>query len=262
MTSPPKTSGNRIPLVSSLLVVLLCLALGGGFVWWEFRTSESNVVKLSDADLAEVQSAGQRMQYRGAAVPAPAAILNQGSPFNPNTPEANSIRSTAGLTIVYCGKVVVRVYPNTNPPRILFLQRYWGMLQEPMDQAFTITRRIAHENSVRTQLAVTPEQFARLSAMASSPPVNQAYVSALPIAPDEMARAQKAWGDYSNATHTANAAGLPKALQALFGSFTQIGNAALTKATGQYAASDKQIIGILTTRQMQAYRSGRTLTSP
>jgi hypothetical protein len=262
MTTAPQKPRKGISLPISALVVVACLAAGGGFVWWTFKnTVQTDTVKLSDSDLADLRNAGQRLQYQGSGgVPINASQYGPGnvrtSPFapGPQAPAVDSISTSGDVTIIRCGNVVVRVRPKTIPG-MTFRQRYWGLLQEPTPPLFTIARRIVHEDSVRTQLAVTPQQLTQITAIVAEPAVRQEFITGLPVTVEDEQKAEAAWKQYIDAARSANTVSQAQ----LFKTIRAAGETALATARGEYARAQRELTAVITVRQIQAYNSGRSL---
>lgn len=250
-TSPTTKSGGRVSLVVGGLAVALCLAAGAWFIGWSISGASDNAtIKLSPSDLAQMQATGGRMQFQNNGG---TLQINNGepTPFGATGPDSISFMGSRFATI-HAGRVLVIVNAMTKTPTFIFRQRVWAELREPW--IFVIARRSVHEKSVATQLDLTPDQLAKLTTMVASPEVQQKYMSALPLAPAELAEAQKAWADFS---------ALPPAAKAhpmgLFQTIRQIGEAALSRAQKNYYAMSKSITAVFTPQQIKAYQEGRAL---
>ncbi|HUB26335.1 MAG TPA: hypothetical protein VL992_12970 [Tepidisphaeraceae bacterium] len=269
MTTAPKKSPRGISLAISVMIVIACLIAGGGFIWWTFKnTVQTDTVTLSDADVADMRSAGMRLQYQGnGGVPINAGQFGPGtirpSPFapSPQSPTIDSISISGDVTIIRCGNVIVRVQPKAIPV-MTFRQRYWGLLQEPaVPPLYTIARRIVHEDAVQAQLAVTPQQLASLSPIVQSPAVRQAYLTSLPVTVEDEHKAEQAWADYTSKSHAANSASRAALQAELLRTIRGIGDTALTTARNQYSLAQKQLAAIITVRQIQAYMNSHSLAA-
>jgi hypothetical protein len=249
--TPSKTrTGGRVSLAIGVLAVALCLAAGAWFIWWSIAGGADNgTIKLSESDLAQMQTTSGRMQFQNNGG---SLQVNSGPQlFGGIGPDTLSLIGSHVATI-HTGRVLVIVNGLTKPPTIIFRQRVWAELREPW--IFVIARRSVHEKSVAVQLNETPEQLAKLTALVATPAVQQKYISALPLSPAELADAQKAWADF--------AAGLPGSRahpQALYQTMSKIGEAALTRAQRICYATDKAISTVLTPEQIKAYQQGRAL---
>jgi hypothetical protein len=264
MTQQAQTR-STLPILLSLGMVVLCLVLGGGFVWWYLKgPGQTATVTLSSDDLAALQSAGRRLNYQAnGGAPLNANQFGGGGgmqPRRPPPPEPDGIFMVGSLQVIRAGQVLVRVQPAPTAgaePKLVFRQRTWGLLAD--FSTFTIARRIAHEESLAKQLLITPEQLTPLTKIAGSPVLKAAYLTALPVPDQDMDRAHKAWTDYNAALVSNNKDTISKSKADLIKTVREIGVAAMARARKEYADADKDINAVLEPRQIEAYRQGKSL---
>jgi hypothetical protein len=244
--------------VLAAVVVLACLLAGSGFVWWYLKGPDSATVQLSTDDLVALQQAGRRVvgdipQNRGA----PMQIRPNG-PLEPD----GIVDSAFGSKVIRVGNVQVRVVPpmfGGTTPNIKFLQRNWGLLQDPL--VFTIGRRVINEPALAKQLAMTPKEMDALKTLVQLPAVRGKYLSALPASPAEMERAAAAWADYTKGlASTKDAAEQERQKQVLLKTMQSIGSAALGRARREYNDAAKQLGAVIEPRQADAYVRQKTLS--
>jgi hypothetical protein len=267
LTTSTSKSSAKLTLVLSLAVVLLCVVIGGCFVWWYLRDGAATV-KLSAQDMLAMQNAGQKMTLRdtAAGIFNPPGRAGTGGPpvLRVRTaPDPDGIFAIVNFQVIRAGQTLVRVQPAETagaPPTLVFRQRTWGLLQDA--PSFTIARRIVHEEALAHQLAVTADQLTSLAKIVSTPPLKGTYLTALPVSDSDMAVAAKAWTDYLAANASTDAAKKNQATADLLKSARDIGSAALTKARTEYGDADNAINQVLNAQQIQAYREGKTLTPP
>jgi hypothetical protein len=257
-----KTSA-KLPLVVSLSVVVLCVALGGWFIWWYMRESGGgDTVKFSPQDVAALQSAGQQLAFRqngGAAVPFMGRPGTGGPPVllfrAPADPDG--IFPVGNFFVIRAGQTLVRVEPGP-PLALAYRQRTWGMLQDA--PSFTIARRIVHEPTLVHQLAVTGDQLAALTKLISTPAMKGTYLTALPVSDSDLAVTAKAWTDFMAARAAGDRKTIDQDRTDLLASARDIGAAALAKAKKEYSDAETAINQVLSAQQIEAYRDGKTLT--
>jgi hypothetical protein len=245
-----------------LAIVMVCLLLGAGFIWWYLRGSmDADTVKLSAADLASVQDTSRRLAYQA----------NGGVPLNrgggngfvapPPPPDPDGVFAAGNLQNIRVGMVQITVRPPApgGQPTLTFRQRNYGMLADM--PTFTIARRIVHEDILAKQLAATDDQITKLKALIAEPAMSGKYIMALPVAPADAATVAKAWLAF-NATLKpgTDKAAHDAARDALLLAARAVGDPALTKAKAEYDQANAQIMSILESRQIEAYKQGKTLT--
>ncbi|MGA2232110.1 MAG: hypothetical protein ABSH22_14535 [Tepidisphaeraceae bacterium] len=260
VASKPSKLPNAVPLLVGLGVVVICLALGAGFIWWYLRGSlDSNTVNLSPADIASIRDTGQRLAYQAnGGVP-----LNRGggngfvAPPPPPDPDGVFAAGPTQQNIrVGMVQVNVKIPPPGGTPTLVFRQRNYGMLAEP--PTFTIARRIVHENTLAQQLAVTDDQIAKLKPIITQPAMAGKYVLALPVAPADAATVAKAWVAF-NATIGGDKTAHDNARAALLLAARTVGDPAMDKAKAEYEQANQLISSILEARQIEAYKLGKSL---
>ena len=261
MTKSPATS-SKVSLIASLVMVLVCLLLGGGFVLWYLKAGgETATIKLSADDLAAIQSVngrgGGNGNSNGAASNAPARrpALAARAPAEPD-----GIYGTADLPVIHAGSVLVRIQAAAKPgdlPTLVFRQRTWGLLMDA--PTFTIARRVVHEPALAKQLAVTSDQLTKLTAIATLPALNAKFVAALPVPADELAKVGQAWSAYSASLAGTDQIAQEKTKIELLALVRVTGNAAMSNAKKAYADADTQIAAILDQNQISAYKLGKSV---
>lgn len=252
-------ASGRISPILSVGMVLACLAAGSAFVWWYLKApGNSQTIQLSADDMAALQQAGRRVVGQ---IPANLGAPPPNRPAGPLEPDG-IVDSAFGSKVIRIGNVQVRVAPamfGAKGPTIRFLQRNWGLLQDPL--VFTVARRIVNEPSMAKQLAVTTKEMDELKQLVTLPAVRGKYLSALPASPAEIDRAAAAWADYEHGlASTTDPAEKKRLTQSLLKSMQTIGAAALGRAKREYKDAAKQISGVLEPRQIDAYAHQRTLT--
>jgi hypothetical protein len=260
LSTPSKPPARAQAILSISLVSLSLLASVIFIMWYMKSAGASNTVKLSPEDLASMQTAGRQLNYQNNGV-----VPNTNGRFQPTfvapappPPDLDRIENQ----VIRAGPVLVRVYA-TGPAgsiKLVFRQRSWGMLQDTPN--FTIARRIVHEESLAKQLAITADQLSALQKIVASPPLKSTYLSALPVTDAEMAEAAAAWKAYVAAVISNNAANIDAATKAVLSAVGRIGSTALSRAREEYAAADRAITTVVDTRQIAAYRLGKSLTGP
>jgi|GEM_PF-7034365 len=257
MTPTTTKSRSLLPMALSLAAVIVCLTAGGLFVWWEIANKGGVVIKLTPDELASLP--GARNQPIGVTPAARAARRPNAASTPP--PDPDGIFNSGNAMNIRTGNVQVRVSPGPvagGPPVLVFAQRNWGMLQNSSN--FTIARRVVHEDAIAKQLAVTPDQIAKLTPIVSGSAVKGVYVNALPVSKDDMTKALDAWMVYRKTwTVTGPPPGTPEDLLA---AMKDVGNTAMAQARKEYSDADSAISGIITNEQIAAYINNRSLATP
>jgi hypothetical protein len=249
-----------VPIFLSAAVILLCLAVGAGFVWWYLKNSNDATIKLSSADqiaLKKIESDAPPVAGVG---PVQAIPRRRGPrPAAIGTGLPAGVFPSGDGEVIRAGQVLVRVGPG-NPPTLVFREAAWGLLQDR--PVFTIARRIVHEEPVARQLAISAEQMTALKSIAATPAVAGKYLAALPVDPKNMEIVQNLWLAYSKFLKPTNGPARDAVLKTLLNSVRVTGAAALTQARGEYDEEAAKIRDIITPRQIEAYRQGKSLTAP
>ena len=260
--NPPQPTRNRTPLLAAIGLVFLCLAAGAAFVWYEIKGAASNHVTFSQQDAQAMEAAGQRLTFSAnGGIPMAPAGPHPGPPpmRRPTQLVPDGVTAVGNWQVIRAGQVLVRVEaaPPPNTVNFVFRQRTWGLLQD--SPVFTIARRVVHEDALAKQLAVSNDQLQQLTRLVSQPALKGAYIAALPVPPDDIAKVRQAWTAFLAARSTANPQAIAKARADLLLTVRQTGMAALAHARADYNQADKAITAIFTTRQIEAYREGKSL---
>jgi hypothetical protein len=269
-TNPPHSTtprSNTARIFLSLAIVLVCLALGSGFIWWYLKGGDSDTIKLSAADMAAMQDAARQMAYRdNGGVPmtgrgrGPLGSPNFVAP--PPPPDPDTVTVMLGIQVIRAGQALASIRPGPkvgDPAIVTFKQKSFGELIDP--PSFTIARRIVHEDSLARQLAVGDDQLKQLAVIVASPAVSSKYLAALPVDPTKLDNIRSASAAYTKAMASTDKGAQEKAQSALIDLVRQFGNAAMSTARQEYDDADRNISAILTPRQIEAYKQGKTIAS-
>lgn len=143
-----------IPIVLSLLILAVCLGLGGWFVWSYFRSPGDKVVAVIETPQPATRP--QRPERAQRRTPRPRATNQQPRPFNEGIRRESRTR-----WLVRADNVLVRVdLPSEGEPKL----DYWmvNILSDPQRDAATAREAILDDRSLAKPLGLSAEQLTSL----------------------------------------------------------------------------------------------------
>jgi len=248
-------------LILSVLVVLICLAGTGAFLWWYVESgNQPQTIALKEPSVVAPpvnQPIRPMMLGPGPQVP-PRQGPNGQRRFG-NRPMNRVFgaifRGRNGWQVrggTFALNISAAARPG-DPPTMELRLNGIGVAVLPMPPDFAIVRRVAHEDVIAHQLSITPDQMKTMVTMADDPEVRGSFTTlypVLPLLPQDLKLLQKDWAAYEQQTNHQPGGAAERAMET---DLAQAGQRSVQVVKAIYDVLEAKIQATLTHQQIALY---------